>query len=109
MFHCPPSGLASYTSWLDHLPVPQWIVESLSTRIKQWGLPKSELDSLRRMEDFLINSGGYNALQCTRVFLNRMGSEGKLMLLIAGYCWVRNRRVAAIFACVYWREDSTLE
>jgi hypothetical protein len=67
MFHCPPAGLASYTPWLNHLLLPQWIIDSISTRIKQWGLPKPELDSLRRMEDFLINGGGYNALQRTRV------------------------------------------
>lgn len=68
MFHCHPvRGLASYKPWLNHLPFPQWAVDWISSKIEEWGLSPSELQSLRRFDDFMKNGGGYSSLQSTRV------------------------------------------
>lgn len=68
VFDCHPvRGLASYKPWLNHLPLPQWTVDWISSKIEEWGLPPSELQNLHRFDDFMKNGLGYSSLQITRV------------------------------------------
>ncbi|KAF8311281.1 alpha/beta-hydrolase [Clavulina sp. PMI_390] len=67
MFFCQPAeGIASYTPWLNHLPLPQSTVDWLSTQIKEWGVPEAQLRLLRQFQGFLTGGSGYVELQSTR-------------------------------------------
>lgn len=67
MFRVPPSGLAAYTPWLAHLPIPQSVADSITSRVEEWGLDDSQLKALRRHREFLRSGMGYRALHSTRV------------------------------------------
>ena len=68
VFHCHPvRGLASYTLWLDHLPIPERLVKWISSSIREWGISQTEVQTLRRFEEFQATGGAYSQLQTTRV------------------------------------------
>lgn len=114
MFHVPLPGIASYASWLQHLPIPQIAVDQLARSAENWGLSDFELRALDRRREFLSNGGGYLALQSTRVsrafpMLLTPCTQGTLTdendVFVARNYRVRNSRVAALHTGLHRGED----
>lgn len=67
MFHSPPSGVAAYAQWIQHLPISQRLADNITNSIEEWGLPEAQLKALRRRRNFTSEGRGYLVLQSTRV------------------------------------------
>ncbi|KAF8287350.1 alpha/beta-hydrolase [Clavulina sp. PMI_390] len=99
-FYCPPVGrLASYVSWIRHLPAPESMIDWLSTQMLEWGLPEGELRLLRRFELFKEEGSGFSILQRTRPATIGYAIASSPLSLLA---YIGEKRLA-------WQDPSTFD